>query len=309
MLKYEPLLPLPSGVSLDFSGPALIMAIVNCNDDSFYAPSRALMDKAVEKALRAEEEGASIVDFGGESSRPGSLYICEEEEMARVIPVIQAFRKRSRLPVSVDTRKAAVAGAALDAGADIVNDISALYDDPLMPALCARRGAAVVLMHKKGVPLTMQEAPRYDDPVAEVGAFLKVAAERAIASGVCAGKIIVDPGIGFGKGLQDNLELLRGLPRLAEMCGNDYPVLVGLSRKSMVGAITGRDAGERLWGTLAANAAAIMGGAAVIRLHDVKEHLDLVKMLSALNIGRPYIGRPYIERPSDGITAWNGFSA
>ena len=273
---------LPSGASLNFSGPALIMAIVNCNDDSFYAPSRALQDAAVEKAVRAEEDGASIIDFGGESSRPGSLYISEEEEMSRVIPVLKAFRKRSSLPVSVDTRKAAVARAALDAGADIINDISALYDDPLMPELCARYGAAVVLMHKKGVPLTMQEAPSYEDPVAEVGAYLKAAAERAAAAGISPENIIVDPGIGFGKGLEDNLEILRRLPCLAEICGKHYPVLVGLSRKSFVGAVTGRDADDRLWGTLAANAAAIMGGAAVIRLHDVKEHLDLVKILFAL---------------------------
>ena len=283
---------LPSGAALDFSGPALIMAIINCTHDSFYAPSRALLDDAVEKALAAGEDGASIVDFGGESSRPGSLYVSEEEEMARVIPVVKAFRKRSSLPVSVDTRKAAVARAALDEGADIINDISALYDDPLMAELCAERGAAVVLMHKKGVPLTMQEAPRYENPVAEVAEYLKEAARRAIAAGVSPEKIIVDPGIGFGKRLEDNVELLRGLPRLAEICGKDYPVLVGLSRKSFIGAITGRDgtakdAEQRLWGTLAANAAAIMGGAAIIRLHDVKEHLDLVKMMYALNVGRP----------------------
>jgi len=287
---------LRSGASLDFSGPALIMAIVNCTNDSFYEPSRALRDEAVAKALTAEEEGANIIDFGGESSRPGSLYTSEEEELARVVPVIEAFRKRSALPVSVDTRKAAVARAALDAGADIVNDISALYDDPLMPGLCAERGAAVVLMHKKGVPLTMQsgtpETPWYEDIVGEVGAYLRAAAERAIAAGVSPEKIIVDPGIGFGKQLEDNLELIRRLPRLAEICGKDYPVLVGLSRKSFIGAVTGRDTGERLSGTLAANAAAIMGGAAILRLHDVKEHLDLVKMLLALNAGKQL---------------WNGF--
>ncbi|MCL2381465.1 MAG: dihydropteroate synthase [Treponema sp.] len=276
---------LPGGNPLDLCGPALIMAVVNCTADSFYAPSRAMLEDAVEKALRAEEEGASIIDFGGESSRPGSLYVSEEEELERVIPVVNAFRKRSSLPVSVDTRKAAVARAALDAGADIINDISALCDDPLMPPLCAGRGAAVVLMHKKGVPLTMQEAPLYGDVVAEVGTYLKAAAERAIAAGIPPGKIIVDPGIGFGKRLQDNLELIRRLPCLAEICGNDYPVLVGLSRKNFIGEITGRDVPDRLWGTLAANAAAVMGGAAIIRLHDVPEHLDMVKTLFALRTG------------------------
>jgi len=283
---------LPSGACLDFSGPAMIMAIVNCNGDSFYAPSRARGEEAVEMALRAEEDGASIIDFGAESTRPGSSYINEDSELERLIPVIKAFRKRSRLPVSVDTRKAAVARAALDAGADIINDISALYDDPLMPRLCAERGAAVVLMHKQGVPLTMQEAPRYEDIVAEVGAYLETAAERAAAAGIAAEKIIVDPGIGFGKRLEDNIELLcritrfKQLPRLAKICGKDYPVLVGLSRKSFIGEITGRgQAGEGLYGTLAANAAAIMGGANIIRLHDTKEHLDLVKILFALRTG------------------------
>ena len=282
---------LPSGVSLDFSGPALIMAVVNCNDDSFYAPSRASREGAVEMALAAEKEGASIIDFGGESTRPGSSYISEEEELERVIPVIEAFRKHSALPVSVDTRKVAVARAALDAGADIINDISALCDDPLMPALCAERGAVVVLMHKKGVPPTMQEAPLYEDVVAEVGSYLGVAAERAVAAGISPEKIIVDPGIGFGKRLQDNLEIIRRIacfariPRLAEICGKDYPVMVGLSRKSFIGEICGRGVDERLSGTLAANGAAIMGGAKILRVHDVKEHLDLVKMLFALRIG------------------------
>ena len=296
---------LPSGVSLDFSGPALVMAIVNCNEDSFYAPSRALRDQAVEMALRAEEEGASIIDFGGESSRPFSSYISEEEELERVVPVIEAFRKRSALPVSADTRKAAVARAALDAGADIINDISALSDDPDMAALCAERGAAVVLMHKKGVPLTMQnglqDAPGYGDVAAEVGAYLSAAAERAVAAGISPGKIIIDPGIGFGKSLEDNLEILRRisyftrLPRLAEICGKDYPVLIGVSRKSFIGEIksrgntgvtarrnTAQDAADRLPGTLAANAAAIMGGAAMIRVHDVREHVDLVNVLFSL---------------------------
>ena len=288
---------LPSGVFLDFSGPALIMAIVNCNEDSFYAPSRALREEAVEKALLAEEDGASIIDFGGESSRPGSSYISEEEELDRVIPVIKCFRARSSLPVSVDTRKAAVARAALDSGADIINDISALTDDSGMAGLCAGRGAAVVLMHKKGNPLTMQEAPSYGDMAGEIGTYLRTAADRALAAGISPEKIIFDPGIGFGKSVSDNLQIIR---RLAEICGKDYPVLVGLSRKSFIGEITGRcnaahcnaahcnavqNAPGNLAGTLAANLAAIMNGADIIRVHDVKEHRDMVKMLFALNTG------------------------
>ena len=266
-------------MKLDFSGPALVMAVVNCNDDSFYEPSRALADNALRKALAAEEEGAAIIDFGGESSRPGSLYVSEEAELERVIPVIRAFRKKSSLPVSVDTRKAIVARFALDAGADIVNDISGLSDDQEMAKICAEHGAAVVLMHKKGVPLTMQNSPFYADLALELKTWFASSTEKAIAAGIPAGKIILDPGIGFGKNLNDNLEILK---RLVEICGKDYPILVGLSRKSFIGEITGRSAEERLAGTLAANAAAIMSGAHIIRVHDVKEHIDLVKILCAL---------------------------
>jgi len=327
-------MPLPSGAVLDFSGSALVMAIINCTNDSFYAASRALADEAVDRALAAEADGADIIDFGGESSRPGAEYTSEAEELARLLPVITAFRKRSSLAVSVDTRKSAVAAAVLDAGADIINDISALDDDPLMAELCARRRAAVVLMHKRGIPRTMQEAPAYGDVVAEVAAYLAGAAQRAEAAGISREQIIIDPGIGFGKQLEDNLEILRRMdcftrlatsagrygaaPRMggserpaqrgwseggvpppsikidlhsepqagiAETRGNDYPVLIGLSRKVFIGAVTGRGAEERLAGTIAANAAAIMGGAAIIRVHDVKEHADLVKMLSAINNG------------------------
>jgi len=271
---------LPSGASLDFTGPALVMAIVNCNSDSFYAPSRALLGEAVEKALAAEGEGAAIVDFGAESTRPGAEYISAEEELARLLPVVKAFRKRSSLPVSVDTRKAAVARALLDAGADIINDISGLLDDPAMAQTCAERGAAVVIMHKKGVPLTMQEAPRYENFVDELRVWFKSAVGRAVGAGILQSKIILDPGIGFGKSHENNLEIIK---YLVEICGNDYPVLIGLSRKSFIGEITGRSAEERLTGTLAANAAAIFGGAKIIRVHDVKEHVDLAKVLFALS--------------------------
>jgi dihydropteroate synthase len=274
---------LPSGNVLDFSGPALIMAIINCNGDSFYAPSRALGDEAVEKALAAEEEGAAIIDFGGESSRPRSSYVDEKTELERVIPVISAFRKRSSLPVSVDTRKAAVARSALNAGADIINDISGLADDPSMAAVCAEQGAAVVLMHKRGIPLTMQDSPCYENLAAELGSWFHAAVERAVSGGISREKIMLDPGFGFGKNLEDNLEILR---RLAEICGKDYPLLVGLSQKSFIGEITGRNNAGRLPGTLAANGAAIMAGADIIRVHDVKEHMDLAKVLFALRSGR-----------------------
>jgi dihydropteroate synthase len=270
---------LPSGAALDFSGPALVMAIINCNGDSFYAPSRALGEGAVEKALSAEKEGAAIVDFGAESSRPGSSYISEEEELERLIPVISSFRKRSSLPVSADTRRSSVAAAAIDAGADIINDISALSDDPRMAKACAEKGAAVVLMHKKGEPLTMQENPSYSNLTEEISAFLKDSIKRALAAGIQHEKIILDPGIGFGKSLSDNLRIIR---LLAEICGKDYPILVGLSRKSFIREITGREVEDSLAGTLAANAMAIMAGADIFRVHDVKEHVDLAKILFSI---------------------------
>ena len=282
---------LPSGAYLDFSGPALIMAIINCNGDSFYSPSRALGDRALDMALAAEEEGAAIIDFGAESSRPGSSCIDEEAELERLIPVVSAFRKRSTLPVSVDTRKAVVARSALDSGADIINDISGLGGDLLMAAVCAERGAAVVLMHNSarlpGPGAPSQDSTGCGELAAGLRSWFMAAAGKALAAGISAEKIILDPGIGFGKNLEGNLEILR---RLAEICGKDYPVLIGLSRKSFLGEITGRDgipkdAAGRLPGTLAANAAAILGGADIIRVHDVKEHLDLTKMLFALRSG------------------------
>jgi len=255
------------------------MAIINCNGDSFYAPSRALGEGAVEKALLAEKEGAAIVDFGAESSRPGASYISEEEELERLIPVISSFRKRSSLPVSADTRRSSVAAAAIEAGADIINDISALSDDPRMAGVCDEKSAAVVLMHKKGEPLTMQENPSYSNLTEEIRAFFNGSIKRALAAGIPHEKIILDPGIGFGKSLNDNLQIIR---LLAEICGKDYPILVGLSRKSFIGELTGRDAEDRLPGTLAANAAAILAGADIIRVHDVKEHVDLAKVLFSI---------------------------
>jgi dihydropteroate synthase len=256
------------------------MAIVNCTEDSFYPPSRnASPQAAAERALAAVEEGAAIVDFGAESTRPGAAYVPEEEELRRLIPAIRAFRRQSPAPVSVDTRKAAVARAALDAGADIINDISALEDDPALGPVCAERGAAVVLMHKQGVPRNMQERPFYHDAAGELGAYLEAAALRAGNCGIPKERIILDPGIGFGKGLEDNLIILA---HLAKICGSDYPVLVGLSRKTFVGALTGRDLSGRLAGSLAACAAALAEGADILRVHDVGETVDLVKVLHAI---------------------------
>lgn len=271
---------LPSGASLDFSGPALVMAIVNCNSDSFFSPSRCGPGDAPELALRCEAEGAAIIDFGGESSRPGAAFIGVEEEIRRVIPAIESFRKQSSLAVSVDTRKAEVARAALDAGADIINDISALEDDPEMGSLCAERGAVVILMHKMGVPETMQDKPYYDNVVSDVRAYLIQAAARARNAGIPEERIILDPGFGFGKRAEDNLDLLA---HLEELSGTVYPVLAGLSRKRFIGDICGRSAEDRLAGTLAANAIALSKGVQILRVHDVKETVDLVKIMFAVS--------------------------
>ncbi|MDR0556942.1 MAG: dihydropteroate synthase [Treponema sp.] len=258
----------------------LVMAIVNCNNDSFFPQSRAAdADTAVEKALLAVKDGADIIDIGGESTRPGAAYIDEEEEGRRVLPVIRGVRRQSTVPISVDTRKAAIADAALEAGANIINDISALEDDPNMGKVCAAHGAKVALMHKKGAPETMQKEPFYQDVVAEVAAYLQDAAQRALDAGVARENIILDPGIGFGKRLEDNTALIR---RLATICALGYPVLAGLSRKTFIGELTGRGVAHRLAGSLAANAAAIIAGADIIRVHDVKESVDMVKVLNGV---------------------------
>jgi dihydropteroate synthase len=267
---------LPSGAALDFSGAALVMAIVNCTEDSFFAGSHSSsVEEAVSRALKAEEDGAAIVDFGAESSRPGAAYVDADEEIRRLLPVIKGFRAKSRAVISVDTRKYDVARCALDAGADIINDISALEDAPEIARLCAERGAGVVLMHKKGVPLDMQDKPYYDDVVAEVCGYLKAAARRAVDAGISAERVILDPGIGFGKRVEDNLDLIARFDAVRAL---GYPALMGLSRKSFIGAVTGRPVEERLAGTVASNAYALFKGARIIRVHDVPQAVDLVKI-------------------------------
>jgi dihydropteroate synthase len=200
-----------------------------------------------------------------------------------VAPAIEALRSRWDIALSVDTRKSVVARAAIAAGADIVNDVAALEDDPAMAPLCAASGVPVVLMHKKGVPKTMQDEPYYDDCPAEVFSYLATAARRAIAAGIKAENIILDPGIGFGKRLDDNLALLA---RLDELCGGGYPVLVGLSRKSFIGSITGRDPAGRMAGSLAAACAALAKGASIFRVHDVAQTVDALRVFQAC-AGKP----------------------
>ena len=258
-----------------------IMGILNVTPDSFSDGGlHATEDAAVEAALRMVEEGADVIDVGGESTRPAAEEVPEEEEIRRVAPVIERVRARTDVPISIDTRKAPVARAALDSGADIVNDVSALRDDPALAALCAERECPVVLMHMKGTPRTMQADPCYDDVVAEVRAFLEDALARAEAAGVARERTIVDPGIGFGKTVEHNLTLVN---RLDEIAPAGRPVLLGASRKSFIGKTLSLDSPrERLEGTLAVTVLAVARGARIVRVHDVRANVRAVRMAEAV---------------------------
>lgn len=247
----------------------LVMGVLNVTPDSFYDGGRwSDPVKAGKRALDMIDEGADIIDVGGESSRPGARPVPGDVERDRVAPIISWLTERTEVPVSVDTTKAAVADAALEAGAIMVNDISAMRFDPEMASTVARHGAAVVLMHMQGTPGTMQQDPRYTDPVREVRSFLEDRLRAALEAGIARDRIVVDPGIGFGKRLEHNLALLAGV---SEFVSLGVPVLVGLSRKSFLGELLGVPSQRRLVGTVAANAVAIARGADLIRVHDVRE--------------------------------------
>lgn len=257
-----------------------VMGIINVTPDSF-SDGGIHFDhpKAVHSALQMEEDGATVIDIGGESTRPGAEEVSAEVELDRVIPVIEAIRKRSGLPISIDTRKARVAEAALDAGANIINDVSALRHDPEMRPLAARRNVPVILMHMRGEPRTMQEHIHYDDVVNDVAHELEQWRDDAVSAGIDAARIFVDPGIGFGKTFDHNLELLARCRELARIA----PVVIGASRKAFIGHLTGRASGaSRASGSLAAVEAARRGGAAIVRVHDVRETVDFLKVLQAI---------------------------
>ncbi len=247
--------------------PVLVMGVLNTAPDSFSDGGQFTEpDVAIAHGLRLEAEGADVVDVGGASSRPGSEAISVDEELARVMPVVEGLTARLRVPVSIDTSSAEVAEAALRAGARIVNDVTALRGDPAMGPLVARYDAGLVLMHMKGTPATMQEDPRYEDVVHEVKTFLAQRVRAALEVGVPPQRIAVDPGIGFGKTVDHNLELIR---RIGELRALGHPVLIGPSRKRFIGALLGVPVTERLEGTLAACAVAVVGGADAVRVHDV----------------------------------------
>jgi dihydropteroate synthase len=256
-------------VEFNLEERVLLQGVLNITPDSFSDGGLYLRDeKAVSRALAMVEDGADIIDVGGESTRPGSLPVPVEEELRRVIPVIEGVRRRSEVPISIDTTKAEVAAAAAAAGADMVNDISGLRQDPEMIKVLRDNKLPVIIMHCKGTPADMQRDPRYDDLLGEIAEFLQTSAERALRAGVPPGGIIIDPGIGFGKTVGHNLTILKRLSVLAEL---GYPVAVGPSRKSFIGAALGLEVGDRLEGSLAAAAVAVANGADLVRLHDVKE--------------------------------------
>lgn len=261
----------------------LVMGVVNVTPDSFYPDSRnPETEQAVQQARRMAEQGADVIDVGGESTRPGSDAVPEKAELERVVPAIEAIADAVDVPLSVDTRRAEVAGRALEAGADLVNDVSAGRDDEHMFDVVAEHEADIVLMHRQGTPDVMQEDPAYENVRAEVAGFLLERAQRAVDAGIDRAAVTIDPGIGFGKRLEHNLELLRSTSALA---GLGYPLLVGVSRKSMFGQLLDREVDDRLPGSLAVAALAARDGAAVVRVHDVAETLDAVRTAEAMDPG------------------------
>lgn len=269
--------------SFDFSQKTYIMGILNVTPDSF-SDGGQFFDKssAVKRALQMVKEGADIIDIGGESTRPGSDPVPLEEELKRTIPLIEVLIKESNVPISIDTYKSDVAKRALDAGASMVNDISGLRFDPLMKSVVAQYKVPVVIMHIKGKPKDMQKDTVYKDLLLEIITYLKNSIDMAIKAGISEDKIIIDPGIGFGKTFEHNLEIIHNLQGFTVL---EKPILIGPSRKAFIGKILG-DAppGERLEGTAAAVAISIMNGANIIRVHDVKEMARVAKMSDAIKL-------------------------
>lgn len=277
-----PTTPRGNGIGGGASGSApVIMGILNVTPDSFSDGGEYLeTGAAAAHAARMLEEGAGIIDVGGESTRPGSDPVPADEEARRVVPVIrEILTARPEAVISIDTYHAATAEAAIEAGAGIVNDISALDGDSRMASVVAGAGCPVVLMHMLGEPKTMQQSPHYDDVVAEVREFLARRAEAAISAGVVPENVILDPGIGFGKTLEHNLTLVENLDAIADL---GYPILFGASRKSFIGRVFGGDPEERLFGTVATSVLAYERGATIFRVHDVRANREALEVAAAV---------------------------
>jgi dihydropteroate synthase len=265
---------------LEFSRKVHVMGVLNVTPDSFY-DGGAYLDPsaAVEHALRMEQCGADIIDVGGESTRPGSDPVPPDVQRERVVPVIEGIRRNSDIWISVDTYSSEVARAAIEAGADMINDISGGRFDPEMPALAAEKGTPIIAMHIRGTPKDMQVAPRYRSLIPDLVEYFETCLERLVEAGVAREKVLIDPGIGFGKTVEHNLLILKGLGELKVL---RRPIVLGVSRKSFIGTILGRDADERLWGTVAATVIGGWNGAHVVRVHDVAEVRDAVEMVRAV---------------------------
>lgn len=264
--------------------PPAVMGILNITPDSFSDGGVHFdQSKAVHAALQMEEDGAAIIDIGGESTRPGAELLSEHVEIDRVLPVIEQIRRRSAVTISIDTRKATVAEEAIRAGANLVNDVSAMRYSAGMAAVVAKSGVPVILMHMRGEPATMQTFAVYDDVVTDVGRELSSMIDDAVAAGVDREKILIDPGIGFAKTFDQNLELLARAHELTAL----GPVVIGASRKAFIGHLTGRPSGpDRALGSLAAVAAAQRAGASIVRVHDVLATVDFLKVLLAIEAKR-----------------------
>jgi dihydropteroate synthase len=259
----------------------LVMGVLNVTPDSFSDGGKFLSAKAaIAQALAMEQAGADLIDIGGESTRPGSTGTPAEEELARVLPVLEGLRGVLHIPLSIDTKKSQVAKGAIGAGAELINDISGLKSDPRLAEIAARSGVPLILMHMRGEPRTMQKGPFARDVIKDVAHGLRQAAAKARKAGVAKSQIIVDPGIGFGKSFAQNYQLLQKLPELARL---GYPLLVGTSRKGFLGRTLARDgksapAEERIWGTAATVAASILAGAHIVRVHDVAEMVQVARV-------------------------------
>ena len=258
-----------------------IMGVLNVTPDSFSDGGKYnYIDSAVRRALAIESEGADIIDIGGESSRPGASPVPLDEEVKRVVPLVKELKQILKIPISVDTYKSKVARLALEAGASIINDITGLNQDIDMATVIKEYGAEVVIMHMQGTPQNMQKDPKYDDVLKDIYSFLEEAIEKAAQSGIKRDKIIIDPGIGFGKTLKDNLTILKNIRFFKKL---NLPILIGPSRKTFIGEITGKETEERLMGTASSVAVSIINGANIVRVHDVKEMVDVALVARAID--------------------------
>lgn len=269
---------------LDLGKRTHVMGVLNVTPDSFSDGGLFLeREKAIEHGIAMAKEGADIIDIGGESTRPFSKPISSDEEIDRVVPVISALAREIKIPISIDTWKGSVAREALKAGASMVNDITALRRDPAIASVAAESGVPVILMHMKGTPEDMQKNPVYDDVIGEIKQFLADAAKKAVEAGIPEDLIVIDPGIGFGKTFDHNLQIMKELPSFLSL---GLPLLIGTSNKSFIGEVLGKKVDERVIGTMATVAVAAMHGAHVVRVHNVKEALETVRMVDAIKRGR-----------------------